>query len=350
MVAESIKPVLSQAPIQINEGDNVSQIALRHTMLAKQTLEWLVEYSQHRSHLDNYALPGYFMITGRHGLYLINEHDGYFPVCQHPNLGERLLVFPPVGSANSINDYLHKLEPWPRNGVQLARIPIEEQESILHELKEEWDIRYNQENILDWGTYPVRGLPVKEIALREGKQYKNHRRKYNHASKKVERLEIIENWDSEKDEKVEKFLFHWAQKKYTHGGGFSLDDYIAPYLKIISTHANHNIRSVCLLFENSLDDIMGMVIFEVFNGIASAYMNIAIDEVPYFSAYVLMRTCEFLYEEKLAKVLCLGGSEQAGLDKFKSDLQPCSARSDRHLSYHLNSFLIKPLSARRIYV
>jgi hypothetical protein len=349
MVAEFIKSVLPQEPTQIHEGNNVSQLVLRQTALLKQALQWLVEYSQERSHLDNYALPGYFLITGRKGLYLVNNHNGYFPVCHHPNLSERLLIFPPVGNANSISNYLHTLDPWPRNGVQLARIPIKEQESIVCMLRKEWDITHSKESILDWGMYPVRSLQVKEMALREGTQFKNHRRKYNYVSKRVEKLEIIENWDSEKDKKFEKFIYSWAQKKHARDRGFSLDDYISPYLKIISIHSNPNIRSVCLLFENSLDEIIGTVIVEVANGVASAYMNIATDEIPYFPAYILMRTCEFLYNKKLAKVLCLGGSEHEGLDKFKSDLQPSAARTDKRFSYYLNSFLVKPLPARRLY-
>ncbi len=349
MVAEFIKSVSSQAPMQINEGNDVAQLALRHTAFSKQTLKWLIDYSQERNHLDNYALPGYFLITGRKGLHLVNNHNGYFPVCHHPNLSERLLIFPPVGNANAISDYLHTLDSWPRNGVQLARIPIKEQESIFCTLTKEWGITPIQESILDWGRYPVRSLQVKAVALREGKQFKNHRRKYNYVSKRVESLEITESWDSEKDKKFEKFIYRWAQKKHAHYGGFSLDDYVSPYLEIISIHSNPNVRSVCLLFEKSLDEIIGTVILEISNGVASAYMNIAIDEIPYFPAYILMRTCEFLYENKLAQVLCLGGSEQEGLDKFKSDLQSCSDRTDSHLSYHLNSFIVEPLTTRRIY-
>lgn len=312
--------------------------------LNNETLEWLVKYSQERSCVDNYALPGYFIVTGRNGLQLIAHHDGYFPVCQHPNLNERLLIFPPVGNARSINEYLNKLDPWPKNGVQLARIPTGEKASILGELNKEWEIIPMQEDILDWGVYPVRSLPVKEMAIREGKQYKNHRRKYNHADKRVHKLEILESWSSEKNYKFETFLYRWAERKCVNDKNLGLDDYVSPYLNIVSMHSNCAIGSACLLFENYKEDVLGMVVIEVFNGIASAYMNIATDEVPYFAAYILMRSCEFLYERQLAEVLCLGGSERESLDKFKSDLQPSFARDDSRLSYHLNSFLVKPLS------
>lgn len=314
------------------------------TILDDEAIEWLVKYSQERSCLDNYALPGYFIVTGRNGLQLVAHDDGYFPVCQHPNLSERLLIFPPVGNAKSINEYLNKLEPWPKNGVQLARIPTEEKASILDELNKEWQVIPIQEDILDWGAYPVRSLPVKEMALREGKQYKNHRRKYNYADKKVHKLEILESWNSEKNCKFETFLYKWAERKCADDKNLGLDDYVSPYLNIVSMHSNCSIGSACLLFENCEEDVLGMVVLEVFNGIASAYMNIATDEIPYFAAYILMRSCEFLHERQLAEVLCLGGSERESLDKFKSDLQPSFARDDRRLSYHLNSFLVKPLS------
>lgn len=372
MVAELKKTTLAQTPMQTHEENKVVHLVLEnsthnvhhqqqkkrdpgviffssqtHVLPDAETTKWLEKYSQSRSHFDNYALPGYFMLTGRKGLHLITNHYGYFPVCQHPNLEEKLLLFPPVGDIDAIYDYLHQLNPWPRNGVQLARIPDKEQKIILDKLAEKWHIVPVQEDTLDWGMHPVRSLPVKEMALREGKQYKNHRRKYNYADKKVKRLAIIEYWNSQKDDKVKKFIYNWAKKKHIHDNSFSLNDYIEPYLNIISIHANPNIRSICLLFENQLDDVMGMVIIEIFNGIAAAYMNIATDEIPYFPAYILMKTCDFLYENKLAEVLCLGGSEKESLDKFKSDLQPCFARTDSRLSYCLNSLLVKPLSERR---
>lgn len=342
MVAEFIVSGSSQAAVQVKKKNTVVPFPLKQTELSGQSLQWLTDYFQERTYTDSYALPGYFLITGRKGLYLVNQHDGYFPVCCHPNLNERLLIFPPVGSANAISKYLHTLDSWPSNGVQLARIPIKEQESIFCTLTKEWDITPMQESILDWGKYPVRSLNVKEMALREGKQFKNHRRKYNYVKKRVEKLEITEGWDNRKNRKFENFIYQWAQKKYSHDGGFSIDDYVSPYLKIISIHANSNMHSVCLLFENDLDEIMGAVVVEISNGIAATYMNIAVDDISHFPAYILMRTCEFLYEENLAEVLCLGGSEEEGLDKFKSDLQSSSDRVNSHLSYHLQSFLIKP--------
>lgn len=342
MAAEFIASRSSILPVQTSEKNTVAQFALRHTAFSNYSLQWLTNYSKERVHLDNYVLPGYFPIIGRKGLYFVNKRDGYFPVCYHPNLSGRLLIFPPVGSAHSISDYLHTLNPWPENGVQLARIPVAEQESIFYTLAREWDIIPIQESILDWGRYPVRSLKVEEMALREGKQFINHRRKYNYVSKRIKGLEITESWDSGKDEKFEKFIYRWAQQKYVHNEGFSLDDYVSPYLKILSIHSNPNIRSVCLLFENSLDEITGAVIIEVSDGIASTYMNVAIDEISHFPGYMLMKTCEFLHASNLAKVLCLGGSEQAGLDKFKSDLQSYSDRTDSRLSYHLCSFLVKP--------
>ncbi|MFK8183350.1 MAG: hypothetical protein AB8B99_08240 [Phormidesmis sp.] len=346
MVAEFIVSGSSQAAVQSKKKSNVVAFPLRQTALSEPSLQWLANYSQKRNYVDSYALPGYFLITGRKGLSLVNQHDGYFPVCCHPNLNERLLIFPPVGSATAISEYLHTLELWPSNGVQLARIPLEEQESIVSSLKKEWDVVPMQESILDWGKYPVRSLNVKAMALREGKQFKNHRRKYNYVKKRIEGVDITESWDSKKDNKFEKFIYQWAQKKHSHNGEFSLDDYVSPYLKIISMHANSSVRSVCLLFENSVGEILGTVVVEISNGIAATYMNIAIDEISHFPAYILMKTCEFLYEENLAEVLCLGGSEENGLDKFKSDLQSCSDRTDSRLSYHLKSFLVKPPLAK----
>ena len=311
-------------------------------VIDEHTLQGLIRYSSARHGVDAYALPGYFIMTGRNGLEFVADAQACFPACRHPNLSERLLIFPPVGDVKAVDAYLDRLETWPANGVQLARFSPEDQQAFIDGLRRRWKVTPFVEDTLDWGRYPVRSLPVQALALRVGKSFQNHRRKYNYVHKHIENIEIIEHWDSDKDERVCDFIHDWAGKKHAQDDRFSLHDYASPYLSIVSIHSTCDLRSVCLLFEDAAGRVLGMVVVEILGRVAATYMNIATDAISYLPTYILIRACEYLHETQAADVLCLGGSETESLNRFKANAQPDFARDDAVLSYELQSFLIQP--------
>ena len=330
------------APEIVRGSVEPKNIAYEAPSVDTRILEALIPYARARRRIDPYALPGYFIMTGRNGLAFVSKRGGHFPVCNHPNRPERLLVFPPKGNLAAVDAYLESLDPWPVNGVQLARFSAADAQAFTDDFMKRWNIRPFVEDTLDWGRYPIRNLPVATLAVRSGKSFQNHRRKYNYAHRHIAKIEVITDWNDEKNAKAHDFIHDWARKKHAADARFDLYDYVAPYLSILSIHAECDLRSICLLFEDQAGAVMGMVVVEILDRVAAAYMNIAVDAVPYLSSYILMRACEYLHETQAADLLCLGGSEQESLDTFKANVQPDVARNDPHWAYGLHSFSVDP--------
>ena len=241
---------------------------------------------------------GYYAITGRNGLWKAQRDNSVVLFCRHPNNPRVILVFPPVGKKG--NEILYTVvQTLFKMGdeIQFARfennVPSKYFPSQFLEKEEE---------TLDW-TYPVQTVDTSKVADLSGGGFQQVRQKINRLDLPAITAQSIEPRVHVDD--VRAVLQKWSTSE-KHGIYFSLLKWF-DHLPLQGRLIYYNLVPVAFTIweETSQRD-----------KVANGFANIGLYDVPGISSYAIYDMCRTLNERGFEKV-CLGGSETAGLDRFK---------------------------------
>lgn len=230
--------------------------------------------------LDSYSLsPAYYAMTGRKGAWLYEKDDTAVVVCQHPNVNNKVLVFPEIGKGGVLK-YLIEEISVPTNGVQLARVPSENVQKLMEELASTTDIatfKAVEEKVLDW-QYPSQILSTKEVGEMKGGAFGRARGRRN------------------------KFL-----ELYEYDTNHSNLDGTVVY-------CNGNIEAINIVAKPVITGQPAVYLYPFFN------TNIVgLSEFSYNSL------CQRLHKKGI-KTLDAGGSETEELDRYKRKFAPIESK------------------------
>lgn len=274
--------------------------------------------------LDTYASsPSYYALTGRKGLWLYQNENGYVPVCWHPNVDGQILVFPPRGIENKlIMQRLLTEMPEPPRGIRLARLSEEGLSSVWFSKA----IRLTgrnvrlvpvQETVLDW-RFPVHILSTKIVASLEGNHFLRTRNYVKHLKQRNVQIEPLTRWHTTR---VMDFAFRWANKRTDNVN--ELIELVAPYQETFSLLDDEALHLGGLVIKID-GQIQAVTMWEKPNtktGIANALVNICNTSFKGLSDFAMKVTAEALFSQEVLYIN-YGGSETEGLDNFKKKFLP----------------------------
>ncbi|MBK6896006.1 MAG: DUF2156 domain-containing protein [Alphaproteobacteria bacterium] len=284
-----------------------------------------------------YLSPTYYAVTGRRGLWLFNDegednHYTSFFFCLHPNLKDTVVVFPPFGDhpVEAVAEFLHKIRESKMN-IRIGRVP---QGSPLEKIEIQYpqlQARTATETVLDW-TFPVHTVDCEALVDREGKDYGRIRQAMN----KFKRSSALtREMDFSRDiPALEKLARQW-ESNTRHYDAYDLRTNYFNYLARLAIDQKAlNLRGMVV----SIDGVdKGFSIWEPeSNGGDTA--NLFASQVTDFdmtnlATYLTVVSAEKMLEEG-THFMCLGGSETAGMDRYKRGFNPS-------VSTQLNTIEIK---------
>lgn len=279
----------------------------------------LEEYLAPLDNNDPYALsPAYYLMTGRKGLWLYQEQECFLLFCWHPNIKGQILVFLPQQEKSSFiwDKFLAQI-PAPPAGILAARVQNDNIKGA-HAVEEQ---------TLDW-AYPVQTLSTQDVILHKGNRFRDLKVNLNRIGKEnidvkpltdtgifIDALQLINKWSSVHEN--EEYEIH------------DLSDPQIFMLKLLKM--NPDKLDGFVVYHNGL--IAGVSVWEKpSRDIANSFVSVARPEIRGLSEYIGYRVCYQLHSEGIRHV-CIGGSENIGLDYFKRKFNPIH-------SLHLRSFSV----------
>jgi hypothetical protein len=264
---------------------------------------------------DLYSIsPSYFALTGRKGLWIYGDESRGMIIARHPNISDTLLFFPPFGpNGVALIDLAMNDDDLPSHKIQLARLSSEDADIFSYAANK----KPGREEKLDW-IYPVHILNIDALVAHKGKHFADFRNNLGRAY----RLNTYSlPLDISKHEHlVRQLIFEWAQN---HESDYSVEDLIMPthmslYLKKSSSLPIHG----RIIFEDTKP--VGFILWEETrpgSGQAVGLCNASISKSKGISEYTYFEMCRALQERGYNRV-CVGGSEESGLDAFKRKMAP----------------------------
>ncbi|MFY9287543.1 MAG: phosphatidylglycerol lysyltransferase domain-containing protein [Alphaproteobacteria bacterium] len=267
--------------------------------------------------------PNYFLFTGRQGLWIYERQDSFLLVCWHPNTTGRALIFPQIN--NDKNELLAKLLsviPVAPKGIQIARVPqstnkktyaaVENRNLLLLERAEE---------TLDW-QFPVHILSTQKVANTLGHEFmhiRNRLRQTHKYSVKTAPFDAIHHSRS-----IENLLHNWAQRNAENRSEY--EQLYAPYETLFSSSMNSTfgLSGLMIYVENKLEAVALWDISNSQNKTANLFVNFCNVTIKGLSELLIVKSCEALSNQGI-KFLNLGGSESAGLNRYKSKFAPATS-------------------------
>ncbi|MCP4394489.1 MAG: hypothetical protein GY804_09530 [Alphaproteobacteria bacterium] len=296
-------------------------------------VEYLQKHNYRSSQLDSYSLsPAYYAMTGRKGVRIYSDTDTAIVYCKHPNVENKVLIFPEIGKGGLLNDLIEEM-PLPKNGIQLARVPKTQTEGLIKELSVKFssDITFKEvpEYAQDW-LYPVHVLSTKLVSELKGGDFRNPRRRFN----KINREHTIRLDARKKLRKSDVFLVNDFVKRWSdnfNGTKEELESWLSYVHFMIDLYEKKQHGLGCAMVHCDDNNIQSLSFFEKpivkgqpANYLASLY-NREIKGISEFSHWFV---CKNLYDMGIDKVN-IGGSESEGLDVFKRKFNPIESK---HLS------------------
>ncbi len=246
---------------------------------------------------------GYFAMTGRDGLYKVEKEGSAVLICRHPNLDNTFLVYPVIGKPNErlLQTTMTALQKM-GSSVQFSRF----EQSPFQQQKQN-DVVAVRETTLDW-SYPVHTLNTALVEKHEGGGFQHFRQKHN----KLKDANVTAvNLDPEHHRiEVIKILTEWSP-----------DEKHDVYLRLLDMFDNAPLAGR-IIYSDSQP--IGFSIFEKTDpnaGISNAFAHIGLHDFTGASQHVMFDMCQVLKQKGFDRV-CIGGSEEEGLDRFKRNLCP----------------------------
>lgn len=269
--------------------------------------------------------PLYYLLTGRKGAWVHEGYGAVLVVCCHPNVPDRLLVFPEIGNADRRDkgrltaSVLAQITP-PAGGVQLARFTAEEFEQVRQALGQRNDhtpdhIELITEEVLDW-RYPVHILDTKSVSALAGSAYAKIRNKCNQVEGKVEAISLD---DPRALRAMKSALKYWEGSMLFREGAEDTDmSYYTTMFSLIERWPEMFGGHVFLQGNRPV----GFTVYDnAFKGTSNLLANLCDASITGMADYQIVHTCRSLSARGVTG-LNFGGSETASLDAFKRKFNP----------------------------
>lgn len=254
----------------------------------------------------------YYATTGRYGLWIYRGKSSLIIFCRHPNVPDKNLIFPPVpyaGQEETYDDLLHFLGNYAAivGPYQFFRFSPQQAIELAKTLNQEMDaycFRIEPEMVLDT-AFPSHIISTQDMLHPDSPELRYFRRRV----KRIDRaaIETI-TFDDPRALPIAQDVF----------AAWDIDssDY-ASYL----VHYNRqtlDTSGFCLRFNGKP---CAVALWDVTDNIANALVTISDTQIPGISAFLYQKMAELLIEQDIS-YMCLGGSEEEGLDFFKRKLNP----------------------------
>jgi hypothetical protein len=285
-------------------------IALEHLSLLRYILA-------RTDRADFYSVaPSYFAVTGRKGLWIYGDEKRGMLIARHPNVPDVILFFPPFGQDRVSLIEAALADPQiPPGKVQIARLAAEDDDIIRHFKGK--GLYPAQERKLDW-TYPVHILSTQKVLEAKGHDFKDFRKNVNRAERK--HAEAIPLEIDKHDVLVRDLVLKWA---LCNKGEYSVEDLTAPtYMALyLMRSSSLSIQGLLIQEEGRPSGFMMWEETRPDSGQAAGLCNASISESKGISEFTHQEMCRVLQERGYSEV-CIGGSEEPGLDAFKRKMMP----------------------------
>lgn len=265
--------------------------------------------------------PAYFLMTGRHGLWLYGDEESAMVIARHPNRADTILYFPPFGKdpVSLINKALQD-SSMPPGKIQIARIPLT-MSDFIKDIKTSCHAQIIQETTLDW-TYPVHVISIQNVIQHQGPAFKNFRQHICKMNNVPSRIERIDPHTHHQD--IMRITSKWA----TDGrkDGFTREDLMGPVQKALTLMLNKELNiSGIIIYHHG--EPMSYILWTIPQGmekVAVPLVRVSIGHmngVTGTAEFSMLKAMETLAEDGF-DFMYLGGSETADLDRFKRKLVP----------------------------
>ncbi len=290
----------------------------RIVRITRDNLSALKIYLRDAQSDDPYLLSvAYFATTGRKGLWIYRGDESIIIFCRHPNVEGKHLIFPPIplpGKKRTLSDLgVFIKDHGSRMGqFQLFRFcgtQAHEATEMLNTLDLPWTFAQRPETVLDT-LYPSHIVAARSLAAPDNPDMRYFRRRI----KRIDdhKIGIYDLRHPAVPQMANTIFAHW---------GIEESDYASYLLRLPATSTNMN--GLCLTYEKAPAAI---ALWDVTNNIANALVAIADTDISGMSAYLYHQIGRQL-ENDGVPFLCLGGSEEEGLDFFKMKMAPVQSVS-----------------------
>lgn len=286
---------------------------------------------------DPYAgSAAYYGLTGRNGLWTVARDGGFMMLAEHPHRPGKLLLFPPAGDWPGVLGAVLRALPSLPGGYQFARLPAGMSAQMGR--FSGWTAPHaaattTGEDCLDW-RYPVHVLDSRAVARHEGSAFRDFRKNVRRVP--ADRI-TAEPFRANMHASVVEAIAHaWAGEK-GHANGKAVATVQEPYARLLNLMA-------CLPLSGRLyrldGEPVGFTIWEETDpkrGIANSLADLTTRQVRGLSEFIYADVCAVLADRGFSSV-CIGGSEDAGLDAFKRKMQPIDSvpLTSLHYRHDLN--------------
>lgn len=276
---------------------------------------------------DPYSLsPTYYALTGRRGLWLYKEQDEEdnktaFLFCLHPNLQETIMVFPPFGHApiKAIKNLFDALSDMDIN-FQIGRIAKDSFVSPQDNPKHSYKATETAERVLDW-TYPVHTIDCHALLGHKGKEYSRIRQTINKFSNTTAMTRDI---NFKTDFPVIDSLAKAWEKNTHHYDNYDVTftKYFQHLVELANSEPSLGLKGLIISIDGQ---DKGFSIWEpplnqgkTANLFASQVSDF---EITNLATYLTIESARKMVEGG-AHYMCLGGSENEGMDRYKRGFIP----------------------------
>lgn len=279
------------------------------------------------------SLP-YYLLTGRKGCQAYTDGTATVVVALHPHTDGRVLVFPEINGDGQLTVKILNQLAYKNVDVQLARYTEEDYQKLNHALAEEKhsaisSIQLTPEDILDW-NYPAHILDTKKVSELKGNNFSDIRTKFNKVAGRFEEIPLS---DPKAIQKIRASILIWAGLTISVGKE-SHHDMTSFYHKLVEliSQSPDSFNGFALSHKG---EPAGFTIWEEAGDTANAIAGLSRRSIAGMSEYQTIKACRLLNNSGVQKYN-LGGSETAGLDKYKLKFTPVDSL---HLSSYNVSFI-----------
>ena len=265
--------------------------------------------------------PLYYLLVGRKGVKIYHNADSAVVVCVHPLVKDRLMIFPELGK----EDYeltvsvLEMLLP-PRNGVQLARfaereIQLVEERICARPQSSVVGVQVFEETVEDW-RFPIRILCTQKVSAMKGRRFQNIRNKLRAVDSEIEAVPLDQKSTIRS---IRANLKLWERNMISKRKNVpGMSDVYEELIRILKDDASFVDG---LLFRKRTRPV-GVAIWDrPYANTSNLLANLTDISIPGLAEFQVVSVCRQLNQRGVL-YLNRGGSETAGLDRFKAKFDP----------------------------
>lgn len=276
---------------------------------------------------DPYSVsPTYYALTGRRGLWLYkdeaeNSDTTALLFCLHPNTQNTIMIFPPFGES-PIESAMNLINDINGNGIKFQIGRIIKDSNLEKTISNKYSTQTERvvEDVLDW-TFPVHTINCEALTKREGKEYSRIRQTMN----KFNRSETeIRDIDFKNDLPIiEKLASSW-EKNTDHYDDYDITftEYFKNLVEIANNEPNLGLKGIIVSIDGK---DKGFSIWEPAlneGNTANLFASQVSDfKMTNLATYLTVKSAEQILEDG-AQYICLGGSENEGMDRYKRGFIP----------------------------